>query len=594
MGFANIIGLSALVFVPVIIVLYMLRPKHQQKKIPSLYLWQSVIDEIESASKIHKLRNSILMIIQILAVLLLALILAGLFIKDDHGHSEVILVVDGSMTMQSTDLNPTRHAYAKSLAIDYVKQLKIGTYVTVVGLTDTPNIIVNRTQDTSLAVIGIEGLVAGNGQWDGEVVAETLAALRQGEAAVIYFGDQTIENATTYLTMKDRSNLGIYKVVTSVFPSNNTMAVLTEVFNYGEEAVDLPLSLYTDDLFFGAKMVSVPAGKSSKVFFEGLPTNTSQIKAVLDHEDVLPLDNQAMTIIKAPSLQKILLVSEGNLFLEKVLKLEQNIEFYQVSPEAEIVYEGYDLYIFDGLTPEVIPTDGALLFFDPSEDPLFTSLGHVKNPDIQSSGHPMTYTIEKPEFLAGVTQVFEPIEGGLSIYETSYGSAAYSWQTGHQKGVVFGFDIHQTDLPLNIEFPILMSATFKHLLTASTVEHSSIGSGESVEIYLKPTSNEAYVTTPKGQKVPLDMSRASQLFVATDELGIYSVTQSDTSQETSEYFVVNAKQPIDTTITTNGGDSQDQVYDASRSLKLWIGLLLVIILLLEWVMYGVRRRSKWA
>lgn len=592
MGFANLIALSTLMFIPVIILLYMLRPKHKARKIPSLYLWQSVIDEIESASRIHRLRNSILMILQIIAVVLFALILAGLFIKDDTAQSDVILVVDGSMTMQSTDIDPSRHAYAKELAVDYVKQLNVGSYVTVLGLSDTPDIVVNRTEDRSLAINGIEGLVASNGHWDAEVVSETLAALRQGSATVVYFGDQSIENAKTYLTVKDRTNYAIYDLVTTLFPSNNTMAVLSEVYNYGEESAVIPVSLYLDDLFFGAKEVRVEAGSSQKLLFDGLPTSVEQLKMVIDKEDVLPMDNTAMTVVKEESQSKVLLVSEGNLFLEKVLKLESTIDLYQVSREVEMVYEGYDLYIFDGFTPEIIPVDGALLFFAPSEDDLFDILGHVKSPDITTSGHQVTNTIEKPEFLASTTQVYGLPQGAESIYETSYGSCAYSWQKGHQKGIVYGFDSHQTDLPLTIEFPILMSSTFKYLLTASMVERASIGSGESIEITLKPSTSEGYIRRPNGQKIPLDMTNAKQLFVGTDDLGIYEVTQKSGDEILTEPFVVNAKKPTQEEISSKQAKGEEAYYNSTRSLKLWIGLALILIILIEWLIYSVRRRSR--
>lgn len=607
MGFSNLPGLLALIFVPLIIVLYMLRPKHKPRKIPSLYLWQSVMDEIESASRIHKLRNSILMILQIIAVLLLALILAGLFIKDDTVHSDVIIVVDGSLSMQSQDLSPTRHVQAKELAMDYVKQLELNTYVTVVGLSDTPDIVVNRTADKSLALSGIEGLKAGNSTWDPEVVTETLSALRQNESTVVYFGDNPIANAKTYLTLRDRGNLAVYDVVATIYGTSGTdedvsnggissggsAAVLTEVFNQGEKDQIVPVSLYLDGLFFGAKEVQVEAKGSEKLFFDGLPVTVDTIEVRLDVEDVLIQDNIARTVLKSDTVQKVLLVSDGNLFLEKVLKLEQNIELYQVSQSAEIVYEGYDLYIFDGMTPEIIPGDGALLFFDPSEDEAFQVLGHVKNPQMSTTGHVVTNTIEKPEFLSAVTQVFELPQDADSIYETDYGSAAYSWQKGHQKGIVYGFDIHRTDLPLNIEFPILMSATFRYLLTGSAVETSSLGSGESVQVYLKPNTEEAFVTMPEGQILPLDMTRANQLFAGTDQLGVYSITQVSGDEETVDRFAVNADRPSEQSGTSGTSQENERFYDTSRSLALWIGMLLIVVILVEWLIYGFRRVGRW-
>ncbi len=81
MGISQIMGLTALLGIPFIIVLYMLKPKHQNREVASTYLWQQVFDEIESASTLHRLRKSILLLLEILAILLITAILAGVFFE---------------------------------------------------------------------------------------------------------------------------------------------------------------------------------------------------------------------------------------------------------------------------------------------------------------------------------------------------------------------------------------------------------------------------------------------------------------------------------------------------------------------------------
>ena len=88
MGIANVWGLIGLIGIPIIIILYMLRPKNKPMTIPSLYLWKQMVDEIESASRLKKLKSSILMFIQMLVVFLLSLILAGLFVRSTEKASK--------------------------------------------------------------------------------------------------------------------------------------------------------------------------------------------------------------------------------------------------------------------------------------------------------------------------------------------------------------------------------------------------------------------------------------------------------------------------------------------------------------------------
>lgn len=343
---------------------------------------------------------------------------------------------------------------------------------------------------------------------------------------------------------------------------------------------------------------------SSKISFDNLPPTSKEVEVVIDNEDVLIVDNRAKTVIKETGDQSVLMVSSGNLFLEKVLKLESNLKLYQVTPpDNEMVYEGYDLYIFDEVMPLQWPEDGALLFFNPPVDERIDRLGYVEQPDLATAGHTITNAIDQPEFIAGITQVFNLPTTGQSIYDTTYGSCAYSFMNGTIKGVVYGFDIHQTDLPLSIEFPILMSSTIKHLLTTRMTDVNHIGSGESVEIFLRPSTEQAYVINPDGLETQLDMSRQRQLFFGTDKLGKYEIIQRSSRSGIStnnndedhnmlvETFIVNSKKPYTDEATGTSDSGNTRTYNDTRSLKLWLGMLVIAIMLIEWLIYTGRRRK---
>jgi len=160
---------------------------------PSLYLWQSIEDEVASATRLKRLKSSLLMFLQILVVILLALILAGLFIKKEQTASEIILVVDGSLSMQSTDVAPSRHAKATQLAKDYVKQLDGGMFITLVELQEIPRVLVSRTDQRSRLLSGMKQLNLSNSTWDEEVVVATLKGLKEtyGGEVVYFLGTRT-------------------------------------------------------------------------------------------------------------------------------------------------------------------------------------------------------------------------------------------------------------------------------------------------------------------------------------------------------------------------------------------------------------------
>ena len=67
-------GLAALVTVPLIVMLYILKQKYKEVPVSSLYLWKKVLDNTKAHAPWQKLRKSILMVLQIIAMILLSLI----------------------------------------------------------------------------------------------------------------------------------------------------------------------------------------------------------------------------------------------------------------------------------------------------------------------------------------------------------------------------------------------------------------------------------------------------------------------------------------------------------------------------------------
>ena len=95
-------GFLALIGVPIIIVLYLLKRRHEDFTVSSLFLWEEVIKDIEANAPWQKLKKNILMILQIIAVILLALALAKPYLSNlESNIQNVVVVIDTSMSMQS-------------------------------------------------------------------------------------------------------------------------------------------------------------------------------------------------------------------------------------------------------------------------------------------------------------------------------------------------------------------------------------------------------------------------------------------------------------------------------------------------------------
>ena len=96
--------------VPVgIIALYFLKLRRRPVQVPSTLLWRRSLEDLHVNSLFQRLRRNLLLFLQLLAVLLAMLALAGPRIKGTVGQGErYVLAIDNSASMSATDVAPTR------------------------------------------------------------------------------------------------------------------------------------------------------------------------------------------------------------------------------------------------------------------------------------------------------------------------------------------------------------------------------------------------------------------------------------------------------------------------------------------------------
>src|SRR6185503_12512491 len=117
-------GLLALV-PPAIIALYFLKLKRQPLEVPSTYLWSRTIEDLHVNSLWQRLRQSLLLFLQLLVIALIALTLlrpgwTGTKLEGER----FVFLIDTSASMAATDVSPSRLDQAKQQAIALIDQMK--------------------------------------------------------------------------------------------------------------------------------------------------------------------------------------------------------------------------------------------------------------------------------------------------------------------------------------------------------------------------------------------------------------------------------------------------------------------------------------
>jgi hypothetical protein len=112
------LGLLLLLVPPLLILLYFLKLKRRPLPVPSTFLWRKSIEDLHVNSLFQWLRDNVLLLIQLLAVLALLYGLLGLQV---HGTSATgkyyILLIDNSASMAVTDVAPNRLEVARQEAL---------------------------------------------------------------------------------------------------------------------------------------------------------------------------------------------------------------------------------------------------------------------------------------------------------------------------------------------------------------------------------------------------------------------------------------------------------------------------------------------
>src|SRR5437660_6165935 len=101
--------------IPVIIVFYLLKRRRVIRVVPSTLLWQKFLAETQASAPFQKLRHNWLLVLQLLLLLLAILALARpYFAGKSTGGRLLVVILDGSASMQSTDETPSRFGKARA------------------------------------------------------------------------------------------------------------------------------------------------------------------------------------------------------------------------------------------------------------------------------------------------------------------------------------------------------------------------------------------------------------------------------------------------------------------------------------------------
>jgi hypothetical protein len=161
-----------------------------------------------------------------------------------------------------------------------------------------------------------------------------------------------------------------------------------------------------------------------------------------------------------------------------------------------------------------------------------------------------------------------------------------------QRVAVLTFDLHRSDLPLLVAFPVLMANLVDWLrpgLPFDVGGQSSLHPGESLTLH-PVGAGEVRITRPDGTVWTAEPGESPMVFAETEQLGLYQV---ELDGRPAGQFAVNLMSLAESTLTrreaitlgrarvTPGGEEEL----GQRELWPWLAAAAFAILLVEWWVY---------
>ncbi|HYN63059.1 MAG TPA: vWA domain-containing protein, partial [Candidatus Limnocylindrales bacterium] len=254
------------------------------------------------------------------------------------------------------------------------------------------------------------------------------------------------------------------------------------------------------------------------------------VRARLNVSDDLEADNAAYAVIPPPRDIAVLLVSPGNLFLEKVLKTDPQVKLEVRKPDAyQGGMEGFDVVVLDSVSPPRIGSGRFVLVNTSPPDVPLEVLGRLESPVIMDwdRSHPIMRQVDFAKVAIEDALRVRPLAAGKTLVEAVGGPIVYLLEEPNRKAVFFGFDLFRSDLPLRVAFPVMMSRALRWLHPADLDQASlSLQTGQPILLPVEHGVTTATVGTPSGRSVRAQVTRGVISFTETDEVGVYTVATS--------------------------------------------------------------------
>lgn len=643
---------------PVIVLFYILKRRREERPVSSTLLWQQALRDLQANHPWQRLRRNLLLLLQLLTALALVLAAARPFWATDLHARHTVIVLDTGANMQALDAAPTRFDAAVAEARSLVDGIGPHDRMSIVAYGARPTVLLAGSRDKAELhrALGQAAVTAETG--DLVAALKVAASLLEADAGgrIVVLSGASADAVSLALQAAAPDGLAAYDVrheriggdsanvaivgfsLRREAPAagggmapaagdgtDETVSALVRLGNYGPEAVSVSIGVRAAGRLVTAATVALEAGQERDVLLQGLPPAPAY-EASLQAPDggdlpavvnALPIDDRAYGALPGGKPPTVLLVSGGNVFLERALGLFPRIDLLRVAPDGytDAVAAGagkYDLIVFDGYVPAEWPA-ADVFAINPPDDNALLPLGAAVRPgrlEAANGAEAWTRFADLDSFVIARARPPASLpEWAMPVVQSEAGPVIVAGMRDGRRTAVWAFDVHESDLPLRPTFPVLIQNFLAWYFPGEGQGSVSLTPGATVQLPLAPGAEQAAVVDPDGGRVDLAPPLPPKAYTVPSRLGFYTLEQRVAGEAVSSVLAVNVFSPAESNLagalatggaapggaapdsgTAAGGTGGQAVAGTAglqrRELWPWLALLGLLIMTAEWKVWS--------
>ena len=609
------LGLLALAAIPVLILLYSLRPRRRRMVVSSSALWSEALRERQRGIGLQKLLRNLSLLFLLLFAVALALALADPgWVTRAAETGDTVLIVDVSASMQAKEGNATRFEAARREAQRRIDALAGDSRLLLVASGRRPRLLSSFESNKQALHDALSRLVPSDeaGRPNAALqLGSSLLRNREG-GSMVFITDAAFDEAPEtstggveyHVVGSSGRNVAITRFDLRREPgAGDRFQLLLAIRNYTGGPLSVPATVRLDELSIFEELVELPAGGRRTLVVPFSGHASGRASAHIDIDDDLAADNRAFAVLGIDEPLRVAFHTQGNFYLESALAALPNVLLTRrgaPGPHLERDARIHDLVVIDGGdTPELPP--GAWLLVDTLPPKLaFRQSGEpVAHPVLEGQAeHPLVRELDFSALHIDSARRIE-VDASFGSLRRLMWSAdttlALTYARDDLRLVYLGFDVTRSNFPLQAAFPLFVQRSAAWLRGPGRhFSPTQIPAGESWSIRVPLSQRELILRTPDGEGFVYEIEGGELLFDRTSAAGIYRYSRQDPFGDAHRYFAVTLADESESDIAPRAAIAPDPAAGerepalAANTFALWPWLAMAALLLLglEWWLGG--------